>query len=115
MGGIALLRITLGAGAVCTLAGCGVDFEFGLLSFRFLTSCEKMLLNCSIAWYCASPGAVKGAFVWCPLSAEVNASAARVASSRGDAKGVAQLCGKKSTVFVTRSAHVLGTYRQWHR
>ena len=88
-----LLQIALGAGTVCTLAGCGVDFEFGLLSFRFLTSCEKMPLNCSIAWYCASPVAVKGAFAWCPLSAEVKASAARVASSRGDANGVAQLGG----------------------
>ena len=111
---MALLGITLGGGGVCTLGaciGCIVDFLglVGVVFFLCWVSCEKMLLSCCIAWYCASPGVAKGEVGWWPLSADASDSAARVALSRGEANGTAQLCGKKSTVLATRSALVLGT------
>ena len=62
--------------------------------FFFFTNLVKMLLSCAIALYCSSPGDAKGDLGWWPWIALASALAARVASSKGDANGAAQLCGK---------------------
>ena len=82
----------VGVGTLGVSGDCFVTLgEFSSVVFFFFTNLVKMLLSCAIALYCSSPGGAKGDSGWWPWIALASALVARVASSKGDANGAAQL------------------------
>eukprot|EP00978_Attheya_sp_CCMP212_P009052 scaffold21347_cov54-Attheya_sp.AAC.2 len=104
---------TLGGWAVGSGTGCAIGGS--ILGGRCLgVTCRKMSASCwiDLAWgrlsftYGAAGAGLRRAWV--------RSCAARVATSADDIWGMQIVCGKKSTVSLTRAALVLVMYTWWH-